>query len=64
VPALTKDKTGAVITPGYLSCAVPQGAKPIIGSDGKQLIADNEGDLAPASLFNSETLIYPAYQLG
>jgi hypothetical protein len=62
VAALTHDSTGKVLTPGYLSCAVPTGATPITGSDGKQLIADNEGDLAPASLFNSETLIYPAFQ--
>jgi hypothetical protein len=63
-PQRAQAKTGG--TPaGSFYCRLPQGLRvePIMGPDGKQMLADTEGALYPSSLANGETIGHPAYRL-
>lgn len=50
---------------GSFYCRLPEGLKvvPIIGSDGKQMLADTQGYLYDSSYANGETIGHPAYRL-
>ncbi len=51
---------------GSFYCKLPEGLKvqPIIGSDGKQMLADTQGYLYDSGYANGETIGHPAYRLG
>ncbi len=51
---------------GSFYCRLPEGLRvvPIIGSDGKQMLADTQGYLYDSSYANGETIGHPAYRLG
>ena len=48
-----------------LYCKLPEALKvvPIIGSDGKQMLADTQGYLYDSGYANGETIGHPAYRL-
>jgi opacity protein-like surface antigen len=50
---------------GSFYCRLPEGLKvqPIIGSDGKQMLADTQGYLYDSGYANGETIGHPAYRL-
>ena len=50
---------------GSFYCKLPEGLKvvPIIGSDGKQMLADTQGYLYDSGYANGETIGHPAYRL-
>jgi hypothetical protein len=50
---------------GSFYCALPADLKvePIMGSDGKQMLADTMGELYLSAYANGETIGHPAYQL-
>ena len=51
---------------GSFYCRLPESLKvvPIIGSDGKQMLADTQGYLYDSGYANGETIGHPAYRLG
>jgi len=51
---------------GSFYCRLPEGLRvvPIIGSDGKQMLADTQGYLYDSGYANGETIGHPAYRLG
>ena len=57
----TADSTPA----GSFYCKLPESLKvvPIIGSDGKQMLADTQGYLYDSGYANGETIGHPAYRL-
>jgi hypothetical protein len=60
-------QTTAGSTPaGSFYCKLPEGLKvvPIIGSDGKQMLADAQGYLYDSGYANGETIGHPAYRVG
>jgi hypothetical protein len=50
---------------GSFYCKLPEGLKvvPIMGSDGKQMLADTQGYLYDSGYANGETIGHPAYRL-
>ena len=50
---------------GSFYCKLPEGLKvePILGSDGKQMLADTQGYLYDSGYANFETIGHPAYRL-
>jgi hypothetical protein len=50
---------------GSFYCKLPEGLRvvPIIGSDGKQMLADTQGYLYDSGYANGETIGHPAYRL-
>jgi hypothetical protein len=51
---------------GSFYCRLPEGLRvvPIIGSDGKQMLADTQGYLYDSGYANGETIGHPAYRVG
>jgi len=51
---------------GSFYCKLPESLKvvPILGSDGKQMLADTQGYLYLSGYANGETIGHPAYRLG
>jgi hypothetical protein len=51
---------------GSFYCSLPESlrAVPIMGSDGKQMLADTQGYLYESGYANGETIGHPAYRLG
>ena len=50
---------------GSFYCKLPESLKvvPIVGSDGKQMLADTQGYLYDSGYANGETIGHPAYRL-
>jgi hypothetical protein len=64
---MQRAQAAAGTTPaGSFYCKLPEGLKavPIIGSDGKQMLADTQGYLYLSGYANGETIGHPAYRLG
>ena len=64
---MQRAQAAAGTTPaGSFYCKLPEGLKvvPIIGSDGKQMLADTQGYLYDSGYANGETIGHPAYRLG
>ncbi len=51
---------------GSFYCRIPESLKvtPIMGPDGKQMLADTQGYLYDSGYANGETIGHPAYRLG
>ena len=63
---MQRAQAAAGTTPaGSFYCKLPEGLKvvPIIGSDGKQMLADTQGYLYDSGYANGETIGHPAYRL-
>jgi hypothetical protein len=56
---------GAAAPAGSFYCGLPAGLRvePIMGADGKQMLADTQGTLYPSEYANMETIGHPAYRL-
>ena len=56
---------GAAAPAGSFYCTLPAGLRvePIMGADGKQMLADTQGTLYPSEYANMETIGHPAYRL-
>lgn len=56
---------GSAPPAGSFYCAFPAGLRvePILGSDGRQLLADTQGTLYPSEYANLETIGHPAFRV-